>query len=247
MNKSDEYEGILDWTRKGRSILVIAFAALALGILPSQTKTGLHRKAGSSTISKPATLGAGFQAVTDMTAAQFSSAGLQKLTDDELVALSAFISQHTSNAVEVAKTSETRYKCGPFTANYEKVKIYIEPSEHTPAQIMSDLHSRLRSIPDVQIVFSATDSDFGITILGIENRNASYVFGYSAAVSTFDGCEATYGDRKWQVQIVRNQWMFTGPSISSVLDPMIANIDTREIESTRSFNAAMKKYQVQPK
>lgn len=230
--------------RGKRPILAIVVAAVALGTVVSQTKTTVHPKPASHSVSKPATLGLAFQAMIDMTPAQFSSAGLQKLTDDELISLAGFISQHSAKAADEATKAHMHYRCGPFVTNYDKVKIVVNATDGTPSQIVSAVRQRLRALPDVEIVYSATDADFGVMMLGLENTSAStnHVFGYSVATSTFLGCEASAGETKWPIEISFNRYIFTGPTYESLTEGIVTTIDTNEIESTRKSNAAARKY-----
>ena len=172
--------------KNGVSVFFLFTVLSGTAVLQPQSRSTAPRRAAPR-----ATLADAFQSVTNMTPAQFSAAGLNKLTDDELSNLSQFISQKENSAAEAARSGETHYKCGPFSGNYDKVKIFMEASSGTPDQISSGIRQRLRAMKDVEIVYSATDADFGISLLGLENKSGAQVFGYSVALATFDACEAS--------------------------------------------------------
>ena len=134
-----------------RFLLTVAVTAMTFGTLVSQTKTTIHSKPIPQHLPKVATLATAFQTATNMTAQEFTSAGLNKLDDDELTTLAALFSQRQSTAVEAAKRTTMQYRCGPFNGNYDKVKIYVDSSDGTPAQIMSGVRERLRSMPESKL------------------------------------------------------------------------------------------------
>lgn len=201
--------------------------------------------APTRTTSVSSSMPAVFQAVVAMTPTQFASSGLDKLSDDDLRSLTQFITEKTATAVQ----SVSSFKCGPFTPTYDRVRIYIEATAHTPSEITSGIRQRLRAMPDVEVVYSATDADFGVSLLGLENKAeyTNHLFGYSLSLITYDGCEASFGTTKWPVKMIRDSVLFADATYDALVASVVSTIDTDDIEQVRKSNAAIKKYLQQPK
>lgn len=199
---------------------------------------------------KPATPKAAWsedaQAITGLTEAEFRSAGLYKLTPQEFLKLVDAMAIHQSAAATNAVKYQTQYKCGPFTPDLDRVKIYISTSDKTPSEVASGIRQRLRAMPDVTIVYSETDADLGLEIVGMADELVSgRISGYTAAVFTYDGCEATLGDTKWPAQMQRNLRLQATGTTNELIESIVTTIDTNDIESVRKTHATIKKLSTQ--
>ncbi len=173
---------------------------------------------------------------------QFIQAGLAKLTKDEFASLFLTIYDTQQKAVDNAKKTQITYICGPVPSNYDKVKLYVEVSDGTPAEIASGVRQRLRGLTDVEIVYTPLEADKGIGILGFEDQMESgRKTGYSASVSTYSPCKGSFGDQEWPIKLLDNHFITTAAKASEVIDSIVSLVDTNDIEATRKFHAALKK------
>jgi hypothetical protein len=167
------------------------------------------------------------QAFSGVTQKQFTDSGLAKLTPDEFVQLMLAVADSRQEAVEENKRLQVTYTCGPVPANYDKVKVYVDVSDKTPS--------------DVEVVYSPIEADLGVGLLGFENElQTGRKTGYSVSVVTYDPCKGSLGSNEWSIRMLNNQFIVTDATASGVVESILANIDTNDLENTRKLHAAIK-------
>jgi len=186
----------------------------------------------------------------------FASMGFSKLTQDEYVKLLLWISAHNTKAEQkgmeegqsAAMNMQTTYSCGPKTVDetsVSKVKLIIEDEKDTPSALMSGMRQRLRSIPDVQIVYDEKDADLSIAIIGFENTltGSNATTGYSAAVITTIPCTSKFRTNEWNFKILDHALVQTGgKNVNPFVEEIVTTLDSKSIESIRRDHASMKKF-----
>lgn len=106
------------------------------------------------------------------------------------------------------------------------------------------MRQRFRGLADAEIVYTPIEADVGVSILGFENQlESGHRTGYSASILTYDPCKGTMGDEEWQTRIVNNHFMVTAATVPEIIDAVVSDVDTNDIESKRSLHAAIKKAQ----
>jgi len=145
-------------------------------------------------------------------------------------------------AVDTAQKAQTTYICGPLPPNYDKVKVYIAVSDATPSEIAIGVRERLRSLADVEVVYTPIEADVGIGVLGFENTlEGGHRSGYSASVITYDPCKGAVGERDWPIRIAENHFMVTTATVPEVINSIVSDVDTGDLEGARKLHAAIKK------
>jgi hypothetical protein len=181
------------------------------------------------------------QAFSGVTQKQFTDSGLAKLTPDEFVQLMLAVADSRQEAVEENKRLQVTYTCGPVPADYDKVKVYVDVSDKTPSELASGIRQRLRGMSDVEVVYSPIEADLGVGLLGFENElQTGRKTGYSVSVVTYDPCKGSLGSNEWSIRMLNNQFIVTDATASGVVESILANIDTNDLENTRKLHAAIK-------
>jgi hypothetical protein len=186
----------------------------------------------------------------------FASIGFSKLTQEEYVKLLLWIYGHNAKAEQkgmdegkaAVTSTQTTYSCGPKTtdeASVSKVKLIIEDERNTPSALMSGIRQRLRSIPDVQIVYDEKDADLSVDIIGFETTltGSNVTAGYSAAVITTLPCTGKFQTNEWNFQILDHALVQTGgKNVNPMVEDIVTTLDSKSIESIRRGHASMKKF-----
>jgi hypothetical protein len=157
-----------------------------------------------------------------ITREQFNQAGLAKLTKDEFGPLMLAIYDIRREAVENTKKRQVTYVCGPLPVNYDKVKLYVDVNDKTPAEIASGVRQRLRGLADVEIVYTPIEADIGLEILGFEDElENGRKTGYSVSVASYDPCKGSLGDN-------------SGPSVCLTTTSFLQRLMSPKLSTTLS-------------
>ena|ERR1039458_8056700 len=230
--------------------LFLAFCLISCASLSGQTSSGskpAHTGANGKLAAKSAPVAHAewtelAQSFAGITRKQFDDVGLGKLTKDDFSALELAIYEIRQEGVEASRKLQTTYVCGPIPANYDKVRLYINVSEKTPAEVSSGVRQRLRALSDVEVVYSPIEADTGVEIMGYENYlEGGRKTGYSASAITYDPCKASLGDKEWAIRVMNNHYTAAAGTASDLIDSVVSDLDTNDLESTRAFHSAVKK------
>jgi hypothetical protein len=180
----------------------------------------------------------------------FNAIGMSKLTVDETANLLVWVNgrevlAETKGKQEGRATAST-YSCGRSFEDevaHPSVYLFLEFSEHTPAEIQSGLRQKIRSFSDVQIVYDEKDADIVISLLGLEDRTerTNQLTGYTASVATYTSCHWKLGSSEGVFEMHKNHFLETGPSVAQLVEGVSANLDSSDIESIRKEHAMFKK------
>jgi len=131
-----------------------------------------------------------------------------------------------------------------------KVNVFIESSGQSSTEVMTEIRQQLRSLSDVQIVYSVTDADAVISIMSYENQTAGYnqSLGYTASIVTSSPCVSRFGTDSWNFRIINNQYLRSfGRDSKSFAQKLVAELDSDDFEPIRQQHAAYLKYLKQEK
>jgi hypothetical protein len=224
--------------------IVVTFFLLQVAVLPTRAQDSQSAKAKPSPKAQwSPELEAGF----GLTAEEFRKAGLYKLSPDELLALMVTwyqdVRDREQKASDKAKAEVFAYNC-PVPGADDKIKVYLDEGENNPSEFTSHFHQHLRSLADVEIVYSEKEAHLYVSVLAFETRvkSASYANGYAVSVVTGDPCEGRFSDSKpWTMNVLDRTYMYTDSSVDSLADSVVSDLDSRDIENLRKLRAAAKK------
>lgn len=230
---------------------VIFLAGCLAQTSAAHTQTKGPAKQGPQITAPRAKWSAGVEKIVGMTRDQFSKMALGKLTKDEFAALLVWIEGSRSQAEVKAKASQLTHSCGRTgtdAAAFQKVKLDVEISDKTPSELASGIRQRLRGISDVELVYSESEADIVVSILGFEDKTDSgRPLGYTVSVVTSEPCEwrvATYSGR---MRTVQNHFLETSPNSEKTIEYTVTTLDAKDIEEMRKRNATWRQlYEKKP-
>lgn len=181
----------------------------------------------------------------------FKSMGFSKLTQDEYGLLLFWISAQKTHAeqkgMEEAQAAALTYSCGLNVAEEaaaSKVNVIIEDDKNTPAALVSGIRQRVRSIPDVQIVYDTKDADLRISVMAFENqlKGSNEITGYTAAIITTTPCISKFGTTESNFQKYHSATLQSGGrDLNTVVERIVTTLDSDDIEPIRQEHAEIKK------
>jgi hypothetical protein len=180
----------------------------------------------------------------------FNAIGMSKLTTDEAANLLVWVNGREVLAKSKGKQEGTAmmstYSCGRSIEDevaHPSANLFLEFSEHTPAEIQSGLRQKLRGITDVQIVYDEKDADLVISLIGFEDRTerTNQITGYTVAVATFTPCRWKVGSSEGIFEMHQNHYLQTAGYVPQLIDGVSASFDSKDIESIRKEHAMFKK------
>jgi hypothetical protein len=233
-----------------RLILVSCIMCLAAsGQTPTNQKPAAVAKTPVAKVQK-AVWSEPLESVYGISHENFNAIGMSKLTTDEAANLLVWVNGREALAETKGKQEGTAtvstYSCGRSFEDevaHPSVNLFLEFSEHTPAEIQSGLRQKLRSISDVQIVYDEKDADRVISLLGLEDRTerTNQLTGYTVSVATYTSCRWKLGSSQGDFEMHQNHFLETGPSVAQLVEGVSANLDSKDIESMRKEHAMFKK------
>lgn len=184
-----------------------------------------------------------YESYAGITRDQFNEAGLGSLSLTQATLLMFSIHEIKDKASEDAIKQHTTYTCGPIpSGKYDKVRVYVEVSDSAPTEVASGLRQRLRSISDVEIVYTPIEADLGISILAYEDSlQTGRRIGYTASYVTYDPCKGSFGDRDWDLKLMDNHFLITGPDMTALVESVASDVDTKDLEGVRKLHDAIRK------
>jgi hypothetical protein len=185
----------------------------------------------------------------------FKSMGLEKLTADEYMQVLAWETARETAAESkgmnegrsAAEATTITYSCGREKMDEQslsKVNLFVVDNESTPAEIMSRLRERLREISDVQIVFDKKESDLVIEVDGYEVKmeGETRTVGYAASAVVTTPCTWKVGAQSGDFIMYQDSFLLTSNlNASGLVERIVTNIDSHDIESARQENASLRK------
>jgi hypothetical protein len=134
-------------------------------------------------------------------------------------------------------------KCGPIgKSDLSVAKVYVDTPDDTEAEITSGLRARMRSMPDVRVVFTQDEADLVVVILGIRNESTnSRLFGYTVAYVILRPCVVGSGKYSTGVLINLYEGVSAAGDLALTLDAVMARLDSKGIELARQWNANARK------
>jgi len=190
---------------------------------------------------------AGTEEVFGLTSADFRAMGLSKLAPSEYGKMLSWHLDAINAAQTKASQSQQTYSCGRSgsdEASATKINLLVEFSEHSPAQLKSAINQRLRGLSDVEIVYEKRDADLSVSILAYENalESSNRSLGYIASVAVAQPCVGSLGKNHWDFESETNHFLQSGPDLKSVVDSVVASLDSKDLEAMRQEHAMLRKY-----
>ena len=141
-----------------------------------------------------ATWNSGIGKLSGITQEHFFELGLYKLTKQQFVSLLKLpVAQEASEAARARENAPT-YTCATTSlqrSSFDKVMVFFEFNDDGPSDFISGLRQKVRSIPDVQIVFSEKDSDVIVSVLASRMKLVDGTdIGYAASVVYAESCKS---------------------------------------------------------
>ena len=225
-------------------VLMCCVMCLASGQTPPTKNPAAVPKVQKAVWSEP------MESVAGISRDDFKSMGMSKLTQDEAGYLMVWSykreQQAETKGKQEATTTVSSYTCGRSFDDevaHPSVHLFLEFSEHTPAEIQSGLRQKLRSFSDVQIVYDEKDADRVVSLLGLEDRTerTNQLTGYIVSVATFTACRWKLGSSEGVFEMHQNHFLQTAAYVPQLVDAVSANLDSTDIESMRKEHAMFKK------
>jgi len=222
--------------------LVLVVALLRAGPVAAQTTPSKTAANKQSVTIKRAEWSPTFEALVGISQQQFRDARLDRLTQNEFDSLFTSIYGAEQKMVQNAHSTQPSITCSPGQTEFQKIRVFVEVNDKTPAQIASGIRERLRALPDVEIVYDAMDADFGVSVLGLKDETESgRPLGFSLSVVTYDPCKESMAGKDWEVHVVRNHFVNIAPNEAQTIDGVVSRIDTDDIEDARKLHDAVRK------
>jgi hypothetical protein len=170
----------------------------------------------------------------------FVSMGLGKLAQNELGSLVNWSFVQRQNAMQAMREATVTYTCGRTSkdeAANPKVRVIVEAATNSPSEVTSGFNQKLRSMPDIEIVYTADDADVLVSLVAFENKsvNGVTVLGYSATIATAIPCKTLFGEQSLgQFSKMTNHFLFAGPqNPEAMIRDMVSSVDTDALDNAR--------------
>ncbi|HLM80542.1 MAG TPA: hypothetical protein VK302_07905 [Terriglobales bacterium] len=177
----------------------------------------------------------------------FHDMGLEKLTPSQLVNLLIWVDERQRQAK--AAVPATTFDCGrqgesfldAKPESYDKVRVYVDASGDA-TEIISGVRERLRSMNGSEVVYSSDEADLKVSLIAMQTQSkGGYDTGSAISVVVSRPCVWTSSTNTSHVDSVENQLVQVGADVRAMVDSIVSNIDTNDLDPQRKLNAQLKK------
>jgi hypothetical protein len=237
-----------------RSLLRLLVASVCLvACAPAQSRATKTTVTPSSKAAVQAVRGAVWNDLVEkaigMTKEDFETLGLARLTPGQFAQFVRWASQAEQKAVDDAKASAPNLGCfsraalpNPGPAGLDKVTVFLDAQGEEAAEIVSGLRKRLRSISDVEVVFSEEDADVAVGLIAVQplSENGD-LGGYTLSVVTWEPCEVKVGTNRYPEKKLNNFYLHVlGSNAQDAVESAVSVLDAHDFEEKRKFHASIK-------
>ncbi|MFZ0686078.1 MAG: hypothetical protein WAM89_11095 [Terriglobales bacterium] len=177
----------------------------------------------------------------------FQDMGLDALTPMQEFHLFVWAINREQQAKDAVPTAS--FACGrqgesfPDTRpeSYDKVRVYVDASGDD-TQTISGVRERLRAMNGSEVVYSSDEADLKVSLVAIQTKSkGGYDTGSAISVVVSRPCVWAIGTTTSHVDSVENQLVQVGSDVKAMVDSIVSDIDTNNLDMQRKLNAAIKK------
>jgi hypothetical protein len=186
--------------------------------------------------------------LSGITQERFAELGLYKLTKQQFRSLLGILIEQEASEAARAVQNAPSYTCERIDSQksaFDKVMVFLEFNDDGPPDFISGLRQKLRSISDVQIVFSEKESDVIVSVLASRTKlEDGRDTGYDASVVYSQSCRERYlnQDDGYSFRKLLGYFNYeSGMDVRVIIEDVGAKLDTRAFESARKLNVIRKK------
>jgi hypothetical protein len=203
---------------------------------PAQPKTDPH---ASWTPALEKNLGITQQAFHDM--------GLGMLTQEQEINLFVWVNERERQAKSA--TAEQTFDCGrqgesfvdAKPESYDRVRVYVDASGDA-TETISGVRERLRAMTSTEVVYSSNEADLTVSLVAMQTQSkGGQQTGSAISVVVSDPCLWNRGTHTTRIANVQNQFVQVGSDVKAMVDAIVSNIDTNDLDPQRKTNAELKK------
>src|SRR5262249_15930315 len=126
------------------------------------------------------------------------------------------------------------YACGRTPKNEianPKVRLLVKPNRETPSEVTSGVNQKLRSMPDVEVIYARDEADIVLNLLGFENttQQTNQLIGYAVSVVTVSPCKGNVGKDSFDFGMILNNYIFSGPrNPERMISDIVSSVDATD-------------------
>ncbi len=173
--------------------------------------------------------------------------GLDSLTQVQEVRLLTWVAERELQAK--AAVPKMTFDCGrqgesfldAKPESYDRVRVYVDASGGA-TEVISGVRERLRSMNGTEVVYSSDEADLKVGLIAMQVKSkGGFETGSSISVVVSRPCVWTMGTNTSHIDSIENQFLQVGSEVNGMVDSIVSDIDTNNLDSQRKLNAAIKK------
>lgn len=177
----------------------------------------------------------------------FQDMGLGNLTWTQEIDVLAWVTERERLAK--AAVPVTSFDCGrqgepslnAKPESYDKVRVYVDASGDA-TEVISGVRERLRAMNGTEVVYSSDEADLKVSLVAAHTKSkGGYDTGSAISLVVSRPCVWTGGTNTSHIDSVENQLVQVGSEVGPMVDSMVSDVDTNDLDPQRKLNAALKK------
>lgn len=177
----------------------------------------------------------------------FQDMGLGNLTWTQEINLLTWVTERERLAK--AAVPVTSFDCGrqgetfldAKPESYDKVRVYVDASGDA-TEVISGVRERMRAMNGTEVVYSSDEADLKVSLVAAHTKSkGGYDTGSAISLVVSRPCVWTGSTNTSHVDWVENQLVQVGSEVGPMVDSMVSDVDTNDLDPQRKLNSVLKK------